>query len=200
MTKIQMPNFENDENVHRLSITDILAQIRAINEMSAISSAFDDFTFDVKSVSALSEDIMIQDDQEESEQKSELLTKFSNILSVSTPILASPDEASRFTKQPSTINPTRFKTKLCSLFRKNNCHYGTRCLFAHSLTELRDPEVVGTTTDDHALSILGGSSAPEILSSDSQSNSAKLYKTKPCAWFKNGKCVYENYCRFVHEE
>jgi len=68
----------------------------------------------------------------------------------------------------------RLKTKMCHSLVSGNCSFGSKCLFAHSVDELR---IVG---DDEK---------------------ASHFKQKTCKWFNvNGvnKCIYGTHCRFAH--
>ncbi|KAK0413516.1 hypothetical protein QR680_006850 [Steinernema hermaphroditum] len=82
-------------------------------------------------------------------------------------------------KQRGATNPTlNYKTKLCkSKMETGICRFGGRCLFAHSVSELRVPSVpMGTTQRNNK------------------------YKTKLCNKYHClGICPYGSRCLFVHD-
>ncbi|KAF7723412.1 nudix (nucleoside diphosphate linked moiety X)-type motif 2 [Apophysomyces ossiformis] len=97
-------------------------------------------------------------------------------------------QRSRSAPQDNSANPL-YKTRLCERFEtEGDCPYGSKCTFAHGITELRE-----RTEETHG-------KAPVVVAPVSN-ESNPLYKTKLCERYMKDKfCQYGPKCHFAHGE
>jgi len=94
------------------------------------------------------------------------------------------------------------KTEMCNFFLSNNrCRKGSRCAFAHSLTEIREkPDLNKTSMCKSFLQSGNCSNANCTFAHDERGlrATATFHKTKLCRFATSGRCKHGNTCRFAH--
>jgi hypothetical protein len=92
------------------------------------------------------------------------------------------------------------KTKFCSHFHKGTCHFGSKCAFAHSASELKKmPNLRKTRMCEAFLKGHCNQADCKFAHGEGDLTKAELFhKTTTCAWYEKGKCRYGASCRFAH--
>ncbi|KAI5068422.1 hypothetical protein GOP47_0016767 [Adiantum capillus-veneris] len=80
-----------------------------------------------------------------------------------------------------------YKTKLCTKFKIGACTFNERCHFAHGVEDLRKPPPLWETM---AAAGSGTTGTP--------GGSFMRPKTRPCRYFAEGNCPYNERCNFLH--
>ncbi|KAJ8601531.1 hypothetical protein CTAYLR_008008 [Chrysophaeum taylorii] len=119
--------------------------------------------------------------------------------------------------QPPSYQERQFKTRLCVYLASGACPHGARCLFAHSVEELRSmprsacaeykTKLCRYSFADCPFAAVGrcqfAHSVDELrTSSGTHGASARRFKTRLCKYHMAGHCPYAatNTCQFAHSE
>ncbi|MCO5549955.1 hypothetical protein L7F22_003432 [Adiantum nelumboides] len=80
-----------------------------------------------------------------------------------------------------------YKTKLCTKFKIGACTFNERCHFAHGVEDLRKPPPLWET-----MAAAGSGTA------GTPGGAFMRPKTRPCRYFAEGNCPYNERCNFLH--
>jgi len=93
------------------------------------------------------------------------------------------------------------KTEMCKFFLQSNCGKGSRCCYAHSLSELREKPDLARTSMCSSFLKSGNCDDPHCLFAHSERQlrtTMGFFKTKICRFAASGRCKHGSACRFAH--
>jgi len=93
------------------------------------------------------------------------------------------------------------KTEMCKFFMSNRCGKGTRCTYAHSITEIRSKPDLEKTSMCKQFLQTGNCNRPGCTFAHDERElrtTTEFFKTKMCRFAASGRCKHGFQCRFAH--
>eukprot|EP00929_Paragymnodinium_shiwhaense_P004231 TRINITY_DN10500_c0_g1_i1.p1 TRINITY_DN10500_c0_g1~~TRINITY_DN10500_c0_g1_i1.p1 ORF type:complete len:523 (-),score=77.46 TRINITY_DN10500_c0_g1_i1:282-1850(-) len=94
------------------------------------------------------------------------------------------------------------KTEMCKFFLAGRCGKGSKCAFAHGLTEIREKPDLNRTSMCRTFLQSGCCDDPTCSFAHMESElrtTSSFFKTKLCKFAVSGRCKHGDECRFAHD-
>ncbi|KAF4694213.1 hypothetical protein FOZ60_008695 [Perkinsus olseni] len=102
--------------------------------------------------------------------------------------------------RPVDLSKHLLKTKVCSLYLEGRCHYGSKCFFAHSTSELQQQPNLKKTSLCRLYRQGKCTKGSACTYAHSAAELRATEKTVMCIWWLSGHCSHGSKCRFAHGE
>ncbi|KAF4678206.1 hypothetical protein FOL47_003268 [Perkinsus chesapeaki] len=102
--------------------------------------------------------------------------------------------------RPVDLSKHLLKTKVCSLYLEGRCHYGSKCFFAHSTSELQQQPNLKKTSLCRLYRQGKCKKGSACTYAHSAAELRATEKTVMCIWWLSGHCSHGSKCRFAHGE
>ncbi|EER06827.1 conserved hypothetical protein [Perkinsus marinus ATCC 50983] len=102
--------------------------------------------------------------------------------------------------RPVDLSKHLLKTKVCSLYLEGRCHYGSKCFFAHSTSELQQQPNLKKTSLCRLYRQGKCNKGAACTYAHSAAELRATEKTVMCIWWLSGHCSHGSKCRFAHGE